>query len=121
MSTVNLTCEVSEGYDKLSVLEIKYLKCQDIKKKQQIHEQLQSLQVEINMSISYDKAIQIYHSPEYKILWNINKELFEIVDKIETEEIDAKIPFRLNNKRFQAKNTLQKKFFNKDTNEIKLL
>ncbi len=116
-----ITIEVSEAYDRLSVLFIKLKKCLDYNKKEQIRLQIENLESEINISIKRDLAEKIFKSPEYQELYKVNLELFEIIDKVKLGGIDALIPFNLNNQRFEAKNNLQKKFFGKETGEIKLL
>ena len=123
MATGKFTLEISEAFDRLSVLKVKFYKCRlDIKKREEILEQIESLESEVSISIGRDLGAKIYQSPEHKELYNINLQLFDIIDKVALEDgIDAKIPFNLNNARFQAKNNLQKKFFGKDTAEIKLL
>jgi hypothetical protein len=127
---INILVDVGEAYDRLSILEIKKEKL-GIEKQFDLINQINILQEQISHSIGRDLACDIFESEEYKELKNMNRVIFLSIDDLrkENDKGEYKDPQELgiigveidvlNTKRFKAKNNLQKKFFNKETEEIK--
>ncbi len=65
----------------------------------------------IKSQIGLSKFSEIYHSQEYKNLFDANMETFQAVEKARYGEISAKEVDDCNMKRYNAKVALQKKFF----------
>ena len=66
---------------------------------------------------------KIIDSDEYKDLYNVNMELFNMFDFVKTEagkETTAVFVDKINYKRFEAKKKLQEKFFSSPLTEVKL-
>ena len=120
MSKAKITIEISECYDRLSINFVKLEKCQDIKKKETIREQIELLEQEINVSIGRDLALKIFKSDEYKELYNVNLTLFNLVDEIKINPLVGKTIDDNVYLRHLAKNKIQKKFFNEEFKEVKL-
>jgi hypothetical protein len=113
-----ITLKVDEAYafDYLSILEVKknlfpskskidsFEECKDFLKKQ---------------LLNFDN---IYNSQEYKNLYSINKETFELVDLVRNnnQKVSAKQVDDANMERFYKKESLQKTFFSSNLVEEKI-
>ena len=109
------------AFDIFSIFQVKLGYCEG-NIKRQINIEKDRLWNEIVQYLSPKLAVEIYKSDEYKNLYNCNKQIFEILDKakkepktIYMEDVDY-----TNLNRFKAKQELQKKFFNKESNEVKI-
>lgn len=111
---IQISVEESAAFDILSILEIKLAKTNDLIKKTALQRQIVLLQSEINTAIGYDLGKKIYRSPHYRALYEANQSVFLQIDK-EKSQAD-----KLNYYRFLAKQELQKEFFHKELEEIKL-
>lgn len=126
----NLPIDIAEGFDRLSIMEVKKSKSPPLKQAE-IELQIQTLQNQISTAIGLDLAEKIYDSPEYKELYNVNKEIFLSIDELRLESKCNCIDYRavailgikidsLNTKRFNVKNKIQEKHFGKKMEEVKL-
>lgn len=111
---IKISVEEGAAFDILSILEIKLCECPEPARREQLRNQIQLLQSEINQAIGYDLGKKIYCSDFYTSLYNANFAVFEQIDK-EKSKADL-----LNFDRFKAKQALQKEFFSKELEEIKI-
>ena len=117
---IKISLEESECFDRLSILEIKEIECQNADVHIRLQQQINDLQEEINIGIGRDLAAKIYCSPEYTALYNAN---FAIFNGVERATRDAITAFRLNCLnvvRTEKKKELQKVFFGSNSVEVKL-
>lgn len=110
-------CEI---YDRLTILYIKLSQCSNLEIQSKLRTQIEDLQTTINLNIGYDTARSIAKSEEYNNLYKVNLELFNLFDKLKTEDFSASIPDKLNYQRYLAKKQIQEKFFTKSIEEVKL-
>jgi hypothetical protein len=111
--------QVDEAYafDMLSILEVKYEK----KSTQQNLDNLHELSQSIENQVGAGKFFDILNSDEYESLYHTNVVLFDLIDDIKRgEDISAKEVDDLNYLRWEYKNGIQKKFFGKETGEVKI-
>jgi hypothetical protein len=116
---ITIEIQESEAFDRLSILEIKKLHLPPLKQ-QDIQQQIEDLQHNISKNIGLSLSMEIYESPEYKHLFEVNKKLFLYVDKAKKNEVTAKDVDDEVYNRHLAKNSLQKRFFNDETKEVKI-
>ncbi len=118
---IKISVDESDAFDRISILEVKKDKAESRNVINKLTKDITNLEQEINEAISFDKAIQIYKSVEYCNLKNINKEIYELIDIMNSSSsyVDAKTINNLNYQRFLAKKALQEKFFG-ELNEIKV-
>jgi hypothetical protein len=112
--------QISEGMDRLSILQVKLSKTTDIQIKENLQEQIEILEQEISIDIGRDFAVQIYNSKEYKNLYEVNKKLFELVDLTQKDKGLAGEVNREVYNRHLAKKELQSKFSNEEYKEVKI-
>lgn len=117
---IDIKIEESEAFDRLSILEVKRTNSNNDDLKNSLLKQSADLESSIVNSISFDTYSKIFYSDEFTELHNVNSQLFELFNKCKLGGIDAKIPDELNFKRHLAKKALQKRFFGKDSIEVKL-
>lgn len=114
---INLLVDEAYAFDYLSILEVKqHLFPSDLKLKS-FTECLESVSLQIkNFS-------EIYSSIEYKNLYNINKETFNLVDLVRNGDpkVTAKQVDDANMERFYKKQELQAKFFSSKLVEEKII
>jgi len=111
---VNLEVDAGYAIDFLSILDVKALKIKD----QQSKENFRRCKLNIRKSIG-SNLDKIYRSKEYKKLFCVNKLLWEIIDKIRTGKITARMVDDLNYQRWILKNNIQKRYFGSITAEQK--
>jgi hypothetical protein len=116
---INISVQESEAFDRLSILEVKKINSSPLQQ-QTIQKQIQELQEIISKGIGSIRAMQIYRSPEYKHLLEINSKLFLYVEKAKKNEVTAKQVDDEVYNRHLAKKNIQKVFFNNEMNEIKI-
>lgn len=114
---IKITVDEAEAFDRLSILQIKIKNTNRLKS---INNQANNLIMEIMDSISYEKYKKIMTSPEYENLYQSNKKIFDLVDEIKKQNINALIVDTANHERFKYKKALQDKFFKNPIQEIKL-
>lgn len=107
--------EVAQAFDELSILEIKNFKSKNKKQKISLNKQIGVLKDEIYQSIGLVLMEKIYNSKFYTNLYNANLDIFKSVDRFKTSE-----PAMLNMRRVDAKRKMQKHFFKKPLDEIKI-
>lgn len=111
---------IAEMFDRLSIIEVKIFNRPIEKEKLIIQKQEQ--QEDINNTIGYDLAKEIYCSPEYMKLYNENFNLFSLVDLVKKEDKQS-VGYKIDQgvySRFLAKKELQNKFFSEELNEVKV-
>lgn len=116
---IKLELDSAEVFDRLSILEVKKTYSQDPLVKQSLNEQCLDLMNLINLELGYDNARRVYLSQEYANLYNVNRAIFEAIDKLKKEDIAPKVVDNLNYNRYTAKKELQEKFFGQ-LDEIKI-
>lgn len=116
---INFELDTAEVYDRLSILEVKKAHCKDVAISQSLAEQCLDIMNLLNIELGYDNARQVYLSSEYKKLYLANYEIFELIDKLKSEDISPKDVDSKNYLRYSAKKALQEKFFG-ELEEIKL-
>lgn len=104
--------------DYLSILEVKIKN--NPERLDAVLPQYLSLLKEIEDQISEQKLEEILKSEEYQRLFEANNKVFKLVDKAEKSVGLAKNVALSNLERWRAKNEIQKKFFGKETRELKL-
>lgn len=67
-----------------------------------------------------DKVEEILNSDEYKALYDINRRVFDAVDKAKANAITAREVDELNYQRYLLKLVLQKRFFETEATEQKI-
>ena len=107
--------DVAQCFDELSILEVKKSKSTDSERANSLESQIILLKQDIDKAIGSDLLEKIYHSEFYMHLFSTNLIIFESVDKLKETELP-----RLTMKRFYAKRDIQKHFFGKTLNEIKV-
>lgn len=115
---LNYQIEEAAFFDIYSILDIKGIKNPNFHNADNLNKCYLSLKSQLD----YNLLLTIFNSVEYKNLFDTNLKIFEILDKAkkEPETIYIEDADYLNYDRFKAKQELQKKFFNKDLNEIKI-
>lgn len=116
---ITIQIQENEAFDRLSILEVKSLNLPPLKQ-QKIKEQIEELQHTISEHIGLKLSQEIYHSPEYKMLFEINKKLFLYVDKAKNNDVTVKQVGDEVYNRHLAKASLQKKYFNDEIKEVKV-
>lgn len=115
---INLPTEEAVVFDCLSILNIKLNKVpseQNISNFQQIAEN-------IRFQIGNSLYTKIINSLEYYNLFQINKQIFELIDEFRKgKTTNYKQADDLNLLRFQYKQQLQKMFFNSELKETKIV
>src|ERR1041384_8461910 len=119
---IKISKDIGACFDELSILSVKWHKCQNNNISYDINNLVQ-LKEEIIEAIGIELFYKIMDSQEYDDLYNINREIFELVDAL--REITYQRPTNwnslanygigidLNNtKRYEAKKAIQKKFLN---------
>jgi hypothetical protein len=124
MRKINIQISVDEGFDRLSILSVKYQQVTDPKLKEILSGQIIDLETRIAKSIGYKTYQNIIKSVEYSNLYDSNLEVFDGVnlaksdvngEKISGHELD-----KLNNKRTSAKRSLLQKFCGIESEEVKI-
>lgn len=116
---IKLELDSAEVFDRLSILEIKKTHCSAPLTRQDLNEQCLELMNLINIELGYDNARRVYLSQEYVNLYNVNRDLFESIDKLKKQDIAPKTIDDLNYQRYKTKKALQEKFFGQ-LEEIKI-
>lgn len=103
-----ITINVDEGYayDYLAILEVKY-----VKKLKNSEENFVMCFRHMSNQLGEDFHNKIFHSLEYRALFEANKRTFDAVEKARYGDITAKEVDDLNMKRYYCKIALQNKFF----------
>lgn len=114
---VELDC--AEVFDRLSILEAKKSFCSDYETKKFLSESAMDLMNLLNQELTYNFALMVYLSEEYKRLAFVNRALFKAIDDLKKNEIDAKSVDSLNYDRYKFKKDLQEKYFGELT-EVKI-
>lgn len=118
---IKISLDEAAAYDLLSILEVKKYFCDAGPKKELIRSQIAQLQEEISQAVGYDLAKKIYCSDFYTFLYNANFDIFKLIEETKRNPaITLKRADELNYHRFTAKQNLQKEFFNKNLEEIKI-
>ena len=115
---INLQVDESYAFDFLSILEVKLMYANE--KQEHAQKSFNFYSNLIAEQVGDSLFDEIRESVEYKKLKESNQILFETIDNCKKYKMDAVIIDKLNYRRFQLKTELQKKFFNKSTNEFKL-
>jgi hypothetical protein len=102
---MHITTDEGFAFDYLAILEVKMFKMggTDV----YIERCKNSFQSQIGLI----KFREVYHSPEYKELYDANIETFDAVEKARYGEISAKEVDNCNMRRYNAKVALREKFF----------
>lgn len=116
---MSLMLDTAEVFDRLSILEVKKAYAIDFDTKKYLNDNALDLMNRLNEFLSYDFARQIYLSDEYRNLFEINRQLFDHVDKAKKNAVSAKDVDDLVYQRHLAKKTIQEKYFGK-LEEIKI-
>lgn len=116
-----LKISLDEAYvfDLLSIYEVKIEKSNTEDKKANSKYSYDFLSKEITDQIGSELFNRIIKSEEYKDLKNVNKKVFELVDKSKESEL-AKETADANYERYVKKNILQSIFFQNPLTEIKI-
>lgn len=121
---------VGNWFDEISILNVKINRCEGSKKQQSL-KNFEKLAKEIKEQIGENLYREIMAGEYYYNLYNENLKIFILIDKLnihkkennlenwELAELGIKIN-DLNFSRFEAKNKLQKKYFNSEVSEIKV-
>lgn len=113
-----ITLDWSYIFDILSIYNVKLNLCDD--DKWHLHEQnFINLAEEIKMQIGFIRYNDIIESPFYVELYDLNRTIFSLVNKVEECPELGKEINKLNYSRYLAKQKLQKHFFNSEVTEIK--
>ena len=130
-----LKVSVDEGhaFDMLSILEVKHCKIcegsrepkyfteEECKKSESLLSSFKKLMREISEQIGEETLNKVMSSNEYRELKEANERTFDLVNKIRNgEDSLAKQADTANLERFEAKASIQNKFFDKKITEIKL-
>ena len=118
MITINV--QENEAWDRLSILEIKKFFSNTVEQRIELKKQIIELQEQINIAITYNKAVQIYSSEIYTELYNVNFKLFEYFNELKNKDLSGIIGDKLNYERHLIKNKLQETYFNNKNKEIKI-
>ena len=102
-------------YDILSIYEVKLDNSTDLDIRNKLENQIEELEKQLNETLGYDRAKEIYTSEQYDKLYQANKKIFDEVQKSKDNEAQ-----KLNKERFEAKKELNKVFFNEELGEIKI-
>ena len=115
---INLPVDEAYAFDYLSILKLKADLDPTHSGKKDAYEQcFKSLQQQIG-----DTIHQILHSPEYRQLYDANRLTFDAVDKARHGgAVTAKEVDECNLLRFRCKESLQRKFFNSQLTETKIM
>ena len=116
---MSLTLDTAEVYDRLSIVEVKTSYAKKFETKRDLSEQILYLMNALSNFLGYDFSRTIYLSQEYKDLYEINRQLFDYIDKSKKDGFPASEIDKLNHKRYLAKKEIQEKYFGK-LEEIKL-
>jgi hypothetical protein len=113
---INIQVDEAYAFDMLSILEVKYENKSTQQNLDNLHELSQSIEDQVGAGI----FVQILDSSEYERLYWANASLFQAIDEIKKGEVSAKEIDDLNYERWKHKNELQKKFFGRETGEVKI-
>ena len=113
---ISLLVDESYAYDYLSILRVKALK----NGSEETISNFMHCSNNIKMQVGSKLHSQIIDSKEYKNLLNINKQIFDAVDKAKKDQVKASFVDSLNYKRFLSKKSLQDKFFDSPQKEHKI-
>lgn len=116
---IDLPMDEANCFDYFSILEIKFKMTNDIQK-DIFNKQIKFYLNNLSEKLGDEKVSQILNSREYKILKNCNKDIFDVKANCFVYSVQACFVEKLNLKRHNLKQNLQKKFFNKNLSEIKL-
>lgn len=111
---VNLEVDAAYAIDFLSILDVKVLKLKDKQSKENFRKCRKNIKKDIGNLLN-----KICRSNEYRKLFSANKLLWEIIEKIKTGKITAKMVDDLNYQRWILKNNIQRKYFGSITAEQK--
>lgn len=115
---IKISLDEAYVFDLLSIYAVKIDNLEGDKKKQSLIN-YNLLSNEIIEEIGIDKFTDIILSDEYKNLIDINKKVFELVDRAKESEL-AKQTADANYKRYLKKIEIQQKFFKTKVTEIKI-
>jgi hypothetical protein len=111
---IKITVDEAYAFDYLSILNLKYnLGYLELEK-------LDTIKKDVEDQIGTELFTLIMSSPEYDSLLEANKLTFDAVDQAKTDKVLASYVDMCNYKRQISKQSLQKKFFQKELSEIKV-
>lgn len=117
---ISIQVQEAEVFDRLSILEVKYNKTNNLDIKNNLNKQIEELKAQINLAIGHDLEKLIYNSKLYKNLYNTNYKLYEFVDLAKKDQIKASEVDNYVYIRHLAKKELQEEFFNNSFEEVKI-
>lgn len=127
MSKAKIEVDISECYDRLSILQIKVKSnltksssLDSINQLKLLGAQIDHLEEEVSIAIGRELAEKIYKSKEYKSLYLTNGRIFDLIDQVKFENSIGKMVDNENHNRFLCKKSLQEAFFSKAPEEIKI-
>lgn len=112
---ITLLVDEAYAFDFLAILEVKY----SFSKNASILEKIEECKKHISDQIGNDLFHTIISSQEYALVLKANKNTFDLVDKAKTDDCKASDVDRSNYYRCEARNNLQKRFFENKISEVK--
>lgn len=130
---MELKCSKSAAnwFDDLSVMNVKIVMSNDNYLKEKNRETFEKLGEEIRIQVGDKLYRAILESKEYRELFKLNEEIFELIDLLRQTKSEDPHNYKLlskcgvkidkkNTERFFAKKELQSRFFDSEIKEIKL-
>jgi hypothetical protein len=113
---INISVDEAQAFDFLTILLVKEARIHT----PQTHKDSISCFDSIRYQVGGVLFEEILVSEEYIGLFNVNLRLFDVLERVRSEEkIDARVVDDLNLARWKLKKQLQKKFFGVDISEVK--
>lgn len=106
--------------DVLSILIVKEARVSNQAKKLLLLNEIDRVQKEIISQYGKDKFTKLMNSKEFDELTYANEIVFELVEQAEKDKGLANEIAEANLERWERKNKIQKKFFKKNTKEVKV-